>query len=69
MTIGEKIKLAREIAGLMPIELARLMHWRGVQRVREIEASPNVTMRTLDRIAKALGTTASEIVAIGERSP
>lgn len=64
--IGQKIKEAREAAGLTQLSLALAIGYKGddagahICRLEKGDHEPRV--RTLNRIAKALGTTVNKLL-------
>jgi len=60
----EKIKLLRERRGLSQEDAARLAGLAGKQRWNKIEKGlvPNITLATLEAIAKALGCRAGDLL-------
>lgn len=60
--VTRRIAEAREEKGITQEELAALLD-TAPRNVQRIEAGQNLTLRTVERIAEALGVTAEELVA------
>lgn len=65
MTIGERIKAAREQAGVTQVELGEKIGVSGVAIMRYEKNARQPRLEQLQRIALALGTTVSELVEPG----
>lgn len=63
MNIKKAVKVALAQKGLAYSDLAKRM---GVSTAYLYNLSPNVTSKTMQSIAEALGMKASELVALGE---
>jgi transcriptional regulator with XRE-family HTH domain len=64
--IGRKIQAAREARGIKQAELARQC---GMERqaLWKLERAENVTVRTLERVAAALGVSVTDLVGDKEK--